>query len=951
MHDHRRRRLRSIVPAFVAAVLAAACSPPPDAETPAALDARLDAPLPMAPEITAGKLDNGLAYFIRRNDEPANRAFLRLVVDAGSLLEDDDARGAAHFLEHMAFNGTERFAKRELIAFMESIGMRVGVGLNATTSFDETVYMLSVPTDAAAPLEKAFEVLEDWARGLALDPEEIAQERGVVLEEWRSGQGAGARVRERHLPILFHGSRYADRLPIGTPESISAMDRDALLSFYRKWYRPELMAVVAVGDFEPSRVEALVRKHFESLPSAAADAPAKAQYAVPTHENTLISIAADPEVATASVQLVHKLPPDEDTTLGGYRRRLVELLYHRLLTLRLQEIARRPGSPFLTAASETARPIRASRLYSLSAVADEDRIEDALAALVAESARVARFGFTETELERGKSALLREVERRHAARDDVPSFALAAALTESFLTGRPIPSVAHELALHERFLPGITLADVEAVGRSRLAAASRVVLVTAPRKDGLDLPDEAALAAVLDSAASGALDRYVDTVVDDVLIREPPQRARIAAERRRPGGLIEWDLENGVRVVLMPTDFHVDQILFRAFSPGGTSLAADAELMAARSAAAVVASGGLGDFDVPALQRALTGKLAVAVPVITDDEERVEGHASARDIQTLFELIYLRFTAPREDADAFAVVKSRARAGLQNRNSRPETVLDDAFNRLMTQDHPRARPTTVETLDEMDLDRSMAFYRDRFGDASDFVFVFVGAFEPAALRPLVEQYLAALPAAGRQESWQDRGLRVPKGVFEETVRAGVEPRSQTRIAFNGEIDMRDQMQRTSLLAISRLLQGRLSDVLREELGATYGVRVEPRMRFIPVESYSLIIEFAADPERMDELVDRVFDEIRELRRTGFSPARVADVREALLREHETSVRHNAHWLDVLTEAYARGDEAGIEHVITRPERIAALTPESIRSDLARFLDDDNTVRVTLVPQR
>ena len=849
-----------------------------DAQTDAerARSVSLDQPLPMSTEVTTGTLDNGLKYFVRANSEPENRAFLRLVVNIGSVAEEDDERGVAHFLEHMAFNGTENFAKNELVERLESIGMRIGTGLNASTSFDETVYMLSVPTEDPEHMETAMQILEDWAGAITLDPEEIDLERGVVLEEWRGSQGAGSRITDKNLPVIYAGSRYAERLPIGTPESIETIDREKLLAFYRKWYRTDLMAVVAVGDFDVARIERLIRRHFSRLEPPSSDAAERVAYDLPSHDGTRYSIATDPELPTATVQYARQIPPDDDMTVGGFRRRLVEQLYNALLNERLQEIAREPNAPFVSALSVTTQPIRATAAYTLQASVLESNIDRGLGALVSESARVARFGFTATELERRKTALLRNLERQYASRDSRPSSLFAGQYTRAFLLGQPVPSIDYEGALLERFVPEITLEEVNAVGRRWLSDANRLVLVMAPEKQGLGVPDEAALATLIGAAGEADLAPYVDKGAGDALLAEPPVGSPVVAERAREAGITEWELANGIRVVLKPTDFNQDQVLFRGVFAGGGSLADDADLVAAQTATAVIGASGLGEFDVTALQRVLTGKAATVAATLSEFDAGVAGQASPKDLQTLFELIYLRFTAPRADPNAFATVQNQMRVGLANRDSNPGVALNDAFTRLMTQDHPRARPLTIASLEQMSLERSLAFYRDRFSNAAGATFVFVGAFSLDAMRPLVEQYIGGLPTSGEPQRWRDHGIRPPRGRIEETVRKGLEPRAQTRIAFPSSIDMDDIRQSMAVIATVALLQNRLRDAVREQLGGTYNVGVRSSLSFVPVENAAIIIEFGSDPQRADELAQRIFAEIAALkpkarRRTMWPP--------------------------------------------------------------------------------
>jgi zinc protease len=942
-------RFLAVTVAVVALSARVALEAQPEAER--ARTAALDERLPMSAEVTTGTLDNGLKYFIRANAEPENRAFLRLVVDVGSVVEEADEQGVAHFLEHMAFNGTENFAKGELVERLESIGMQLGTGLNARTSFDETVYMLSVPTDAPEHIDTAMQILEDWAAAISFDPEEIELERGVVLEEWRAGQGAGSRVREQHLPVLFAGSQYAERLPIGTAESIAAIDREALLGFYRKWYRPDLMAVVAVGDFDVARIEELIRRHFAGLEPQSDEAPERPVYRVPARAETAYSIATDPELPAATVEVVHlREPPDNDVTVVDARRRLVEQLYNGLLSARFQEIAREADAPFVSAFSQATRPIRPTLSYALQAAVLQNDFDRGLSALVAELERVRRFGFTATELERGKTALLRSMESRYASRDSRPSTLFAERYTQAFLMQRPVPSIEHERALVERFVPEITLEEVNAVGRGWIDGARRVVLVTAPEKEGLLVPDEATLAASIGTAAEAELAPYVDRGAGEALLDAPPVGSAVVAERARDAGITEWELANGVRVVLKPTDFNDDQIVFRGVFAGGFSLAEDADLVAAQTAVPVIAASGLGEHDATALQKLLTGKAAAANVFVSEYETGVAGQASPKDLQALFELIYLRFTAPRADANAFATVQNQIRLSLANRDSNPAVAFNDAFNRLMTQGHPRARPLTVASLDEMSLERSQAFYRDRFSNPAGATFVFVGAFSLDAMRPLVERYLGGLPTSGEPQQWRDRGVRPPQGKIEETVHKGIEPRSQTRIAFPSSIDMDDIRQSMAVVATVALLQNRLRDAVREQLGGTYNVGVRTALSFVPVENATLIIEFGSDPQRADELTQRIFAEIATLQNEGPTADNVATVREGLLRQYETNSRQNGAWLAPLSASYLYEKDPGPASYLAVPGIWESLTPALLRDTLVRHADLENYVRVTLLPQ-
>jgi len=590
-------------------------------------------------------------------------------------------------------------------------------------------------------------------------------------------------------------------------------------------------------------------------------------------------------------------------------------------------------------------------LYSLQAAVLENNIGRGLRALVSESQRVERFGFTETELQRGKTVSLRSMERGYASRDSRPSTMFAELYTQAFLVGRPVPSIDYERALVERFVPEITLEEVNAVGREWSDDASRVVMITAPEKEGLAIPDEAALVTLIRTATQAELTPYVDKGAGDVLLDEPPVGSAVVAERSRDAGITEWDLANGIRVVLKPTDFNQDEIVFRGVFSGGGSLAEDADLVAAQTAVPVITASGLGDLDVTALQKVLTGKAATVIAGLSEYDAGVAGQASPKDLQTLFELIYLRFTAPRADPNAFATVQNQMRVGLANRDSNPGVALNDAFTRFMTQDHPRARPLTLASLESMNLDRSFAFYRDRFSNASGATFVFVGAFTLDAIRPLVEQYIGGLPTSGEPQQWRDRGVRAPRGKIEETVRKGIEQRAQTRIAFPSSIDMDDIRQSMAVLATVALLQNRLRDAVREQLGGTYNVGVRSSLSFVPVENATIIIEFGSDPQRADELAQRIFAEIAALQTEGPTADNVATVREGLLRQYETNSRRNAAWLGPLSASYQFEKNPGPASYLAVPEIWRSLTPAMLRDALERHADLENYVRVTLLPEQ
>ena len=907
----------------------------------------LDQKIPVDSRITVGRLPNGLRYWIRENREPKNRAELRLVINAGSVLEDEDQLGLAHVVEHMAFNGSTHFPKQKLVDFMQSIGMRFGPDLNAFTGLDETIYLLKIPMDSPEILATSFLILEDWAQGVTFDPKAVDKERGIIVEEWRLDQGADERIREKQFPVLLRGSRYADRNPIGKKEIVESFPVETLKRYYRTWYRPDLMAVVAVGDFDKARIEELVKKHFAPL-AAPPGAPPRPAYPVPDHDDTLFSIAADKEAEQSVVAVYHKLPLAGQDTVGDYRRMLVERLFNAMLNDRLSEIMQKPDPPFLGAVSSRGRFVGSKDVYVLSALVGDGGIARGLRALYAEGERVARFGFTATELERRKSEMLRYFERALVERETEDSGALAEEFTRSFLDGEPTPGIQYEYDLHRHFMPGITLDETNALAREWMTDRNRVILVNAPEKAGVPVPSEADLLAVLEDVKRQELAPYEDAMTDEPLLAETPELGEIVAERAiEAAGVVEWTLSNGARVVLKPTAFKEDEILFRATSAGGISLVEDRNLVPANTADQVVASGGLGGFSAVTLQKKLAGKAVFIRPTIGELEEGLSGNASPQDAETLFQLIYLTFTAPRADPVVFDAIKTQLKAFLENRAQSPETVFSDTLRTTMQRDQPRFRPMTVEEIPQMDLEKSLAFYRERFADASDFTFVFVGNLDLEKLKPLVCRYLASLPSLRREETWRDWRVAPPEGVVKRTVEKGIEAKSLAAIVFSGPF--RDTPEnRVAIRGAGQVLETRLRKLLRETLGGTYDVGVRPSYGRIPREEYRMGIDLGAEPGRIDGLVQAIFREIKRLKKNGPTEKEIEEVRLAESRDYETNSRQNGWWLSQLTERYRIGEDPAA--LLRVPDTLALMTRESIRAAVRTYFNTKRYVQVTLYPE-
>jgi len=947
--------------AFWAALLAALVATVPAVQTQSAAGRETSAAsvagyalsqqMPVDPEVSLGTLPNGLRYYVRVNQRPPRRAELRLVVKAGSVLEDDDQLGLAHFVEHMEFEGTRNFPRQGILDFLSSMGIGLGPDANAQTSYDDTQYSLRVPTDSPGALARALQVLDDWAQAATFDSDAIERQRGIVLSEWRMHLGAGERTQDKVLKAQLEGSRYAERSPIGKPDSIQKAQREQLLRFYRDWYRPDLMAVIVVGDVDRDAVVKMVKDRFSSLTAPATKRPRPA-FDVPERPGTRFTVVTDQETTVTAVALSNLRPARNQGSVGGYRELMLDQLFGAMLDARLDEISQRENAPFLRAAADRhlfTMP-RTKDEALIQALVSNGGVERGLDALVTEFQRVARFGFTAPELARAKQARMAGYERVVTESPDRESSSRADEYTRNFLQDEALPTIWQELAFHRRFIPGITLDEINALAAEWFPEQNRHVIVSAPEAAGVALPNQQQLAAVVKTAMAKRLEAYTEAATGDALMDEAPRRGSIVSTNARPeAGVTEWTLSNGARVVLKPTTLKEDQILFRATALGGTSLASDADFVSARAADDVVPAGGVGTFSSVTLDRMLAGKAVAVRPFIREIEQGLTGGSTPPDLETMFQLIHLRFTRPRADPAAFSAVMSQARGLLANQLASPDVVFNQTVDSALSGNHPRRQPETPATVDRWDLTKAMEFYKARFADAAGFTFVFVGSFTPDSIRPLVETYIASLPSTRAGETYKDLGIAPPSGVIEKVVQKGIAPKSQVAIVFSGPFEY-DDRHVLALRAMTLVLQSRLFDTIRQELGGTYSIEVTPDADKLPRPEFSVRIDWTCDPSQTTSLVKRVFDEIEFVRDTSFSTGQVARIRDVLQREFERNSQDNAYLLNQISRRYEEGNGADVGAAVDASRGIAALTGDAIHQAAQTYLDPKNYVKVTLMPQ-
>jgi zinc protease len=910
----------------------------------------LNEPLPVDPQVKVGKLANGLTYYIQKNARPEKKLELRLVVKAGSILEDEDQLGLAHFTEHMAFNGSANFKRHELVSYLQSIGIKFGADLNAYTGFDETVYILPIPTDKPENVEKGFLVLQDWAQGLQLNDADIESERGIVLEELRLGKGANDRMNKILLPRIFNGSRYAERLPIGKAEVLRSFKPDAIRRFYKEWYRPELMAVIAVGDIDPAVAEQLIRANFSQLKNPEGARPR--EYArIPERRNSDVLVLRDRE-ASGNMLLIRYpiIPKLESTTVGGYRSDLIERLASGMLSQRMAELTQRADPPFIQGGSGMVKVARGYRAFNVSALLGKGGTGPAINALVQENERARQFGFTASELERAKRSLLRSYERAYNEREKSDSAGYVAEYIRNFLEGEAMPGIENEYRYARELLPGIALEEVNAAVAKAIPADEPKLVVYM----GVDSPDAPApvpaeLLAAVDAARGTAVTAREDKAYATRLLEKAPEPGRIVSETRDAAlGTTELVLGNGVRVVLKPTDFRNDQVLLGAVRLGGQSLFDDADIFNARYASAVMAGMGALDYTPSDLQKILAGRSVNAAVSMSAVSEGLAGTSGSADVETMLQLLYVRLMHPRRDPALFESFLARQRDAARNSLTRPEAVFADTIASTLFNNHPRVpRAPRVEDFDKVQLDRIEKIYRERFGSAKGWHFFMVGSFEVEKVKPLMAAYIASLPAPDIPVSFHDPKVRPVRGVVKKEVRRGREAKSSISITFSGGADY-SQIEQARLQAMLEVLNIKLTEVLREQKGLIYGGGANGTLSKIPYGNYAITLSLPCGPENVDKVIDAAFAEIRKLQTQGPEAGDLEKVKQNWNNNHRKSMRENGYWLNYFQSSYLNGIAPAT--ILQYDERVNAVQAADVQKAAARYFDFENYVQVVLYPE-
>lgn len=907
--------------------------------------------IPLDDKVKVGKLSNGLTYYIRQNKKPENKVELRLVVNAGSILETNDQQGLAHFTEHMAFNGSKHFKKNELVDFLQKIGVEFGADLNAYTGFDETVYILPIPLSDSSNLRKGFEVLQDWAGGLSFDNDQIDGERGVVLEESRLGKGADDRMFRKIYPMQYAGSKYAERLPIGKDSILKTFKYETIKRFYKDWYRPDLMAVIVVGDLDPAKAEKLVKEYFSGLKNPAVQ-KLRTTAEVPARKKNEAIVVTDKEATNFVIETdypFYKQKPE--TTVKDYRESLIKRLFTSVINQRLAELTQSSNPPFLFASTGFNSYARGYEGFSGFAVAGQKGPDTALTALSIEIERAKKFGFTEAEVERGKKQILAYMEKAYNDREKTESANYVQEYISHFLQQEPTPGYTWEYEQQKALLPTITLAEVNAVANPLKQNQSMFVSLQGPSESGIKLPDNKSLLATAQNAIKADIKPYEEkAVAADLLANKPAPGTIVSETKNEKLGVTEITYSNGAKVILKSTDFKNDEIILSSFHKGGTAKYGPEDKFSAYYASQVVGQMGVGDFSPTDLRKFMAGKVANISPRISGLSAGISGSSSVKDFETMLQLGYLYLTNPRKDEALFTAWKEKQKSGIQFAMADPQTAFVDSVYQVMYQKNPLA-PIAVpkpQYYDAINLDRSLAIYKEALGDATDFTFIIVGSIDIDKIKPLLAQYIGGLPSTGKAASFNDNGVRTVKGDVDLKVKKGSEPKSLILTIYSGETPYSEDLAlKTS--ALTEILNIKIIDDLREKLGAIYGGGMGGGLNKYPYNNYQMYLQLPCGPENVDKLVAGANEEIEKIKTKGPEQTDLDKVKKTWLEQHKTQVKENGYWSGKLVNIYFQGDSP--ESTLNYEERVNALTTDDIKTVANQLFDGKNVLKAVLYPEK
>jgi zinc protease len=911
---------------------------------------KLSDPVPVDPNVRVGKLSNGLTYYIRKNQKPEKKMELRLAVNTGSILENNDQRGLAHFMEHMNFNGSKHFPKNELVDYLQKVGVKFGADLNAYTSFDETVYMLPISTDNPDVVEKGFTVLEDWAFNNLLDKTEIEKERGVVLEESRLSKGAQERMLRQYFPKLMNGSKYAERIPIGKDSILKNFKPATLESFYRQWYRPDLMAVIVVGDIDPAEAEKKIRDHFSGFRNPANAKPRPAIIPIATRKKAEAMIVTDDESTNTILQIFNYIMPGKRIkTWADYREEVKKEMINSLINERLQELTQKENPPFVYGITATDQFIRGYEASVSIAVLGNNSTEEAINALLAETERARRFGFLQTELDRVKADMLNEAEKAFHEKDKSQSSAIVQGYLNNYLEGAPIPGAENRYKFYQQILPGITLKEINDVAKKMPASTNAFALVTAPTKTKDKLPSGSQLEKQIIAANKQTVKPYEEKAVAASLMEGSTASGKVVSETKNEKiGTIDLTLSNGVTITLKPTTFKNDEIQMDAWRWGGWQKFSLEDKDNAKHAAEMVGVMGVKDMSPTDLQKFLSGKTVETTPYLNDYEEGIQGSSSVKDFETFLQLVNLYFTQPRKDEALFNSFVTKQKSQLQFLKANPQFYYADTLSKIIYNNNPwMGQLPTAEEYANLKIDRVMSIYNTIYSNADGMHFTFVGNIDPASAKPLFEKYLGSLPGKTEQHTFKDNGARPVRGVIAANIKKGKDPKSIITVAWTGETEYTRE-EALAFRALIDALNIKVIEKLREEMGGMYSGGLNGSIQKRPYVHYTITASIPCGPENVNKLTAALFEIVKNAQENGVDQKDLDKVKETWRKQYHVSLQSNDSWLDNLSNAFI--DQNNPENILTYEQKVDALTTKDLQNAAKKYLNMSNYVKAVLYPE-
>ena len=913
-------------------------------------------PIPADKEVRTGRLDNGLTYYIRHNEKPKGQADFYILHNVGAIQEEDDQQGLAHFLEHMAFNGTKNLPGKQLIEYLETVGVKFGYNLNAGTSWDQTVYNISdVPTSRQGIIDSAMLILHDWSHFIALRPEEIDSERGVIMEELRTRDGASWRSTMKLLQALGKGTRYEHRNLIGYLDGLKSFEHDALERFYKKWYRPDYQAIVIVGDLDAEATEARLKSLMADIPAPAADAAQKEVIVVPDNEEPIVSIYTDPEMQGSRVQLFIKRPAMPTQMNDKVAWEVVNVIESFLTTMenaRLQEIAMQPDAPFLGAgmgSGDVIGIIPTLNATAFTAMTQDGKLAEGFEALYTEMEKIRRHGFTQSEFERAQENLMRQVERTYANRNDRTNEQFVNIYLENYRKNEPMPDAETEWKLDSMLIKMLNVETVNAFAKETIQPTNQVIVITAPEKEGIANPTEEEILAIREKVTASEIEAYEDDVVKEPLIPEGTQLkgspVKKTVENKEYGATV-WTLANGTQIVVKPTKFKADEVRMNAQSKGGLSILPDAEYYMGEMMPAVSSMSGVGKFSATELRKQLSGKSATVQPSVGEYASAVNASCSPKDIETMLQLVYLNFTQPRFDRNDYDNLMKMLRTQLENAKSNPDFQMQEKVIDVLYGHNPRRQVISTELLDEFSFEALPAIYKKLYPDGNSFRFTFVGNIDPETLKPLVEKYIGSIPASKKPMTFADDKAYPVKGeVTEDFSTPMQQPKVSVNYTFTGDMDYSLE-NKAALSFLTQALNSRYLISIREEKGGTYGVQVYGSTDWIPRETYTMTIAFDTNAEMADELCEIILKELRTIAEEGPLTEDIEKHREFMLKNWKNSLDENGPWMQYLQAKYG----SGLDYLAGQEQAIRSLTNADVQALAKKILDDGNMVKVVMRPE-